>query len=82
MASRRRALDARVQRTVGHAAHDLLFKLLEPDPAARAAHFEGTMDGVPVHAFFMQGTDVGAAVVAELKVGPGGRCRLTPAFRS
>ena len=52
--------------TVGDAAHDLLFKLLEPDPAARAAHFEGGMDEVAVHAFFMQGTDMV------------GRCSLKP----
>lgn len=36
--------------------------LLEPDPAARAAHFE---KGLDVHAFFVQGTDMVRGLQAE-----------------
>ena len=60
-ASRRRALNAKVQHAVGDAAHNLLFKLLDPDPVARAAHFDGVMDGVLVHPLFVHGTDAGKA---------------------
>ena len=50
------------------AAHDLMLKLLDPDPAARAKHFDGVMEGVLAHAFFTHGTDITAAIATELKV--------------
>ena len=57
-------MDADVQHAVGDAVYDLLFKLLEPDPTARAAHFKRTMQRVRMHAF-LNGTDMGAE---QLKV--------------
>jgi len=62
-----RALGAKLRQSVGEAAYDLLFKLLEPDAASRAAHFNGAVDGILMHPFFMHGTDLGAQAVAELK---------------
>lgn len=65
--TRTRVLGAKLRRSVGEAAHDLLFKLLDPDPACRAAYFDGAVDGIMMHPFFMHGTDLGAQAVAELK---------------
>ena len=49
-------------------AHDLMLKLLDPNPTARARHFDGVMEGVLAHAFFTHGTDINAAIATELRV--------------